>query len=167
MGAADRLQRHRAGSDLVGERRQAEVDAFAGIALGLPVQRLMLPELLEEDDGQKVRSRPDGSRRRDTALRLQRLLGSQPSGRWPREQRLTRFQFHRASLMLRAWDGGESGATRRHVASVILNPDVASMRALDWKNASERRRLARILKAARETIDGGYLHWLVPRFLRS
>ncbi len=101
-----------------------------------------------------------------SALRLHRLLGSRPSGRWPREQRLTRFQLHRASLMLRAWDGVESGATRRHVASVILNPDVAFMRALDWKNAPERRRLARILKAARETIDGGYLSWLAPRSRR-
>ena len=101
-----------------------------------------------------------------SALRLHRLLGGQPSVAWPREQRLTRFQFHRASLMLRAWDGVESGATRRHVASVLLNPDVAFMRALDWKNASERRRLARILNAARETIDGGYLRWLAPRSRR-
>ncbi len=92
------------------------------------------------------------------ALRLHRLLGSQPSGQWPLERRLARFQLHRASLMLRAWDGVDSGASRRHVASVILNPDVAALRALDWKNASERRRLARILKAARETIDGRYLH---------
>lgn len=65
--------------------------------------------------------------------------------------------------MLRAWDGVESGASRRHVASIILNKDVASLRALDWKNTPERRRLARILKAARETIEGGYLRWLVPR----
>ncbi|MGO4836067.1 DUF2285 domain-containing protein [Rhizobiaceae sp. 2RAB30] len=100
------------------------------------------------------------------ALRLHRLLGGNPSGQWPREQRLPRFQFHRASLMLLAWDGVESGAPRRQVASVILNPDVAALRALDWKNAPERRRLARILKAARETIDGGYLRWLVPRSRR-
>ncbi|MGO4842928.1 DUF2285 domain-containing protein, partial [Rhizobiaceae sp. 2RAB30] len=79
---------------------------------------------------------------------------------------MTRFQFHRASLMLRAWDGVASGASRRHFASVILNPDVATLRALDGKNAPERRRLARILKAARETIDGGYLRWLVPRSRR-
>lgn len=32
-----RLQRRGAGSNLVGERRQAEVDALAGIALALPV----------------------------------------------------------------------------------------------------------------------------------
>ncbi|WP_374684915.1 DNA -binding domain-containing protein [Mesorhizobium sp. J428] len=55
----------------------------------------------------------------------------------------------------------KAGVSRRQVASVI-NPDAASPRALDWKNASERRCLARTLKAARETIDGGYLRWLVP-----
>lgn len=96
-------------------------------------------------------------------MRLHRLLDGLPSGQWPRAQRLTRFQRHQASLMLRAWDGVESGASRRQVAAVLLNPDVASMRAIDWKNAPERRRLARILKAARETIDGGYLRWLAPR----
>jgi hypothetical protein len=96
-------------------------------------------------------------------LRLHRHLDGKPSGRWPRDQRLSRFQLHRATLMLRAWDGVEAGASRRHVAAILLNPDVASMRALDWKNAPERRRLARILKDARETIAGGYLRWLAPR----
>lgn len=42
-------------------------------------------------------------------------------------------------------------ATSRAFSSIRI----AFMRALDWKNASERRRLARILKAARETIEGG------------
>ena len=51
-----RLQRHRAGTHLVGERRDAEIDALAGVALALPVQRLMLPELLEQDHRQQVRS---------------------------------------------------------------------------------------------------------------
>ena len=50
-----RLQRRGAGPDLVGERREAEVDALAGIALALPVQRLMLTELLKQDHCQEVR----------------------------------------------------------------------------------------------------------------
>jgi hypothetical protein len=33
----DRRQRGRTGSDLVGQRREAEVDAFLGIALGLVI----------------------------------------------------------------------------------------------------------------------------------
>lgn len=95
-------------------------------------------------------------------LRLSRHLLGQPHGPWPREQRLSRFQLHRAALMLRAWDGVASGASRRQVASVLLNRDVETLRALDWKNAPERRRLARILKTAHETVDGGYRHLLAP-----
>lgn len=98
-----------------------------------------------------------------SAVRLHLKLEGKPSRGWPREQRLTAFQLHRAALMLRAWDGVESGASRRHVAGVILNEDVEAMRAIDWHNAPERRRLTRLLKAARETIEGGYLRWLAPR----
>lgn len=94
--------------------------------------------------------------------RLSRHLLGQPSGPWPREQRLSRFQLHRAALMLRAFDGVASGASRRQIASVLLNRDVETLRAIDWKNAPERRQLARILKTAHETIDGGYLHLLMP-----
>lgn len=85
------------------------------------------------------------------------------SGHWPRAQRLSAFQIHRASLMLRAWDGVESGASRRIVAGILLNKNVEALRAIDWKNAPERRRLARILKACRDMIEGGYLRWLAPR----
>ncbi|MGX9943095.1 DNA -binding domain-containing protein [Bradyrhizobium denitrificans] len=97
------------------------------------------------------------------AGRLVRRLEGQRAGRWPRDQRLSAFQLHRAALMLRAWDGVESGASRRTVASVLLNQNLATLRALDWKNAPERRRLARILIASRDTIEGGYLRWLAPR----
>jgi hypothetical protein len=99
--------------------------------------------------------------RHRNAGRLVRRLEGQRAGRWPRDQRLSAFQVHRAALMLRAWDGIESGASRRTVASVLLNRDLATLRALDWKNAPERRRLARILTASRNTIEGGYLRWLV------
>ena len=51
----ERAQNHGAAADLVGERREAEIDAFAGIALGLAVERLMLPVLLEQDHGQQAR----------------------------------------------------------------------------------------------------------------
>jgi transposase len=39
-----RHQRHSAGAHLVGQRGEAERDAFTGIALGLAVQRLMLAD---------------------------------------------------------------------------------------------------------------------------
>src|SRR6266481_8895606 len=63
-----RLQDRRAGANLVGQRRHAQIDAFPPVSLALPVQRLMLAELLEQDHGQKVRSgeapRRDVERRR-------------------------------------------------------------------------------------------------------
>lgn len=101
------------------------------------------------------------------AGRLVRRLEGQRSGRWPREQRLSTFQLHRAALMLRAWDGVESGASRRIVAGILLNSNVEALRAIDWKNAPERRRLARILTAGRTMIEGGYLRWLAPRKRRG
>ena len=51
MGAdqiMDRLQRRRAGSDLIGQRGEAEINAFPGVAFSLAVQWLMLAELLEQ-----------------------------------------------------------------------------------------------------------------------
>ena len=46
-----RLQRRKRPSgcaNLVGQGRQAQIDVLTGVALGLPVQRLMLTELLEQ-----------------------------------------------------------------------------------------------------------------------
>jgi hypothetical protein len=51
-----RTQRRGASAHLIGERRQAQRDALAGVALALPVQRLMLAELLEQDQRQKARA---------------------------------------------------------------------------------------------------------------
>jgi hypothetical protein len=59
----ERLERGGARADLVGKRRQAEIDTFMGIAVALPVERLVLPELLEQDHRQHAR--PEQPSRRD------------------------------------------------------------------------------------------------------
>jgi hypothetical protein len=100
--------------------------------------------------------------RHRNAARLKRRLDGKPSGPWPRQQRLSAFQIRRAALMLRAWDGVESGASRRVIAAVLINRTVETLRAVDWQNAPERRRLARILAAARRQIESDYLGWLIP-----
>jgi hypothetical protein len=41
---------------LVGQRRDAKLDAFAPIAFALPVQGLVLAKLLEQDHGQQFGS---------------------------------------------------------------------------------------------------------------
>lgn len=141
-----------------------------------------LHALIADDGGDHRLWIPDGSARADSAIviprdryflwrvrsavRLHLKLEGKPSRGWPREQCLTPFQLHRAALMLRAWDGVEAGVSRRHVASVILDENAGMLRAIEWHNAPERRRLSRLLKAARETIAGGYLHWLAPRLRR-
>ena len=49
-------QHGRATTDLIGQGRQADRHALAGVALGLPVQGLVLPVLLEQHARQQVRT---------------------------------------------------------------------------------------------------------------
>lgn len=70
----DRLQRYRTGPDLIGERGQTEIDAFPAIAVGLPVQRVVLPELLEQDRRQQVRAGKAARGRMERRRRLADLL---------------------------------------------------------------------------------------------
>ena len=58
-------ERHRAGANLVDQGRQAEIDPLARVAVALPVKRLVLAVLLEDDRRQKVETR----RRRCSATR--------------------------------------------------------------------------------------------------
>lgn len=81
-----RLQGRRTGADLVGQCRQAKIDALPGVALALPVQGLMLVELLEQDHGQEVgpgkaaRRHMEGGRRLGDrlAVRARELLTHRP-----------------------------------------------------------------------------------------
>ena len=74
-----RLQRHRAGTHLVGQRRQAEIDALSRVAIPLPVQQLMHPVLLEENHCQQVRARPAARHHVERRRRLRYLLAA-PAG---------------------------------------------------------------------------------------
>ena len=65
-----RTQRRGAGAHLVGQRRQAQRDALARVALALSVQRLMLAELLEQDHRQKARSGKAARRDMERCRRL-------------------------------------------------------------------------------------------------
>ncbi|WP_425350250.1 DUF2285 domain-containing protein [Phyllobacterium phragmitis] len=166
---------------------RAVPDGFGGLPLPDPqtlpadgrLARDGLHTLVADDDGDHRLWFPDGNeptksaivlpidehffwRHRNAGRFVRRLEGKRP-GILPRAQRLTAFQIHRAALMLRAWDGMEAGASRRMIASVLLNRKIETLRAIEWQNAPERRRLARILKAARGHIEGGYLRWLRTR----
>jgi hypothetical protein len=54
----DRFEHRAAGPDLIGQGRQAQRHAFLGVAFGLAVERLMLPELLEQDHREQAGTGP-------------------------------------------------------------------------------------------------------------
>ena len=64
--AADQLDQRRqaggAGADPIGQGRDVELDALAGIALALPVERLVLAELGVQDHRQQAGARPGRGR---------------------------------------------------------------------------------------------------------
>ena len=61
------------------QRRQAEIDPLAGVAVALPVQRLVLAVLLEHDRRQQVGARPAPGCRMERRRRLGDLL-ARPAG---------------------------------------------------------------------------------------
>src|SRR5476649_879530 len=67
----DRIQHKAGGAYLIGQGRQADRHALSRVPLGLEVQWLMLPILLEQDHGQQAgpcpASRGDMERRRRLA----------------------------------------------------------------------------------------------------
>lgn len=92
--------------------------------------------------------------------RALRWLKREPLGPIFRRQVLSNFHRHRFIRMLRAVDGLRAGASRREIASILFSRDVRSLSAVEWKNTSERRQLARLLAEANEYIHGGYLRIL-------
>ncbi|WP_410175310.1 DUF2285 domain-containing protein [Paracoccus denitrificans] len=95
--------------------------------------------------------------RLNSIQRFHRLLTGRPVRPIPSLQALSASERHRATLMLRAWDGAESGASRRDIAGVLFRTDFSGLSAAEWKSASERRQLARILAEARSMVGGEYL----------
>lgn len=89
--------------------------------------------------------------------RFHRLLTGRPIRPIPSLQALSASERQRAVLMLRAWDGAASGASRRDIAGVLFRSDFSGLSAAEWKSASERRQLARILAEARAMVGGEYL----------
>lgn len=95
--------------------------------------------------------------RLNSIRRFHRLLTGRPVRPIPSLQVLSASERQRAILMLRAWDGAEAGASRRDIAGVLFRADFSGLSAAEWKSASERRQLARILAEARVMIGGEYL----------
>lgn len=92
--------------------------------------------------------------------RAYRFLHGKPMGQIIRRQKLSTFHRHRYVQMLRIIDGLRAGASKREIASVLFSRDVRSLSAVEWRNASERRHLARLIAEASEYVDKGYLRIL-------
>ena len=69
-----RRQRRRAAADLVGQGRQTDRHALLGIALRLPVERLMLAKFLEQHHRQQAWPRPAAGDHVERRRRLADLL---------------------------------------------------------------------------------------------
>ena len=69
-----RRQHRRAAADLVGQGRQTDRHALLGIAFGLPVERLMLAKLYEQDHRQKTGTGPAAGDHMERRRRLADLL---------------------------------------------------------------------------------------------
>ena len=72
QGPNDRIQRHHAGADPVGERRDVKLNPLASIGLALTIERLMQKELGDQHHRQKARA---GKSARDR-MRWRRRLGN-------------------------------------------------------------------------------------------
>ena len=166
-----RPQRHRTRAHLVGQRRQAEIDALSRVAIPLPVERLVLPVLLEQDHGQQVRARPAARHRVERRRRLRDLLAA-PAGELlahrlddlpPARDRLQRLRHILADLRQPFRSAALTGRGRRHhhtLARKVVGERLARRLAADEPldlGARGRRLLSRQLvlcRARRELIEG-------------
>ena len=89
--------------------------------------------------------------------RLHRRLAGKCAGPPLRSLQLSPLQRARLSLQVRALDGEQAGASRREIASVLLDPSARTIPAIEWKNAALRKKVNRIVASAIALMNGGYL----------
>ena len=101
---------------------------------------------------------PDPFARLASAERLCRRLNGMASG--PPALRPSPFRRQHLLTLLQVLDGHQAGATRRELASALLDGEVRHYSAAEWTESRERKRIRRWLKEAIELRDGGYLRLL-------
>ena len=89
--------------------------------------------------------------------RLHRRLSGRRAGPPLRSLRLSAAQRSRLTLLIRALDGEQEGATRREIAAVLLDDEARHIPAIEWKNAPLRKKINRIVTKALALMNGGYL----------
>lgn len=133
------------GDDVVLSRRGARHQLWLGhydtgaMAVVLPLDRLFEVRLA-------------------AARRVWRELRGLPPG--PDAMALSAYARGQLILALRLLDAEHSGASEREMARIVLHAAAASRR--DWISSDGRSRLRRLLRRARNLLDGGYLRLLNP-----
>lgn len=109
VSSVERHGREHAGADLIGKRRDAEIDALAFESGALAVQRNVLPELVEQDRRQKLR--PDKPRG----------VAWNGAGGWAIVSQSRQVNFSRTVSITFHWRGSTSSV------SVISSPNFDSL----------------------------------------
>lgn len=99
----------------------------------------------------------DFAARKHAVERLERRLAGQRAGPPIRSQQLSQHQRKHLTLQLRALDGLADHASRREIATVLLDPDARDIPAIEWKATALRKRINRIIAGATMMVNGGYL----------
>ena len=102
----------------------------------------------------------DFSARLHSLQRLHRRLTGPRAGPPLRSLQLSPLQRTRLTLLVRALDGEKAGASRREIATVLLDADARRIPAIEWKNAALRKKVNRIVASAVELMNGGHLKLL-------
>ena len=89
--------------------------------------------------------------------RLHRRLTGRSSGPLPSRLQLSARQRAHFTLLVRALDGEQEGATRRELAAILLDEGARDIPAIEWKNSPLRKRVNRAVASATALMDGGYL----------
>ncbi len=89
--------------------------------------------------------------------RLQRRLIGKRAGPPLRSLQLSPLQRARLVLQVRALDGEQDGASRREIAAVLLDSSARTIPAIEWKNATLRKKVNRVVASAIALMNGGYL----------
>lgn len=79
----------------------------------------------------------------------------------------TNFQHHRLRLILALLDArggaGQPPGSLRHTAAAIFGDDLSGIRAIEWKTASRRRYIQRLLAEGLKLVESGYRELLNAR----
>jgi hypothetical protein len=89
--------------------------------------------------------------------RLYRRLTGKQAGPPLRSLQLSQPQRARLTLLVRALDGEQEGASRREIAAVLLDAEARHIPAIEWKNAALRKRVNRLVASSVALMNGGYL----------